>query len=151
MTPSTDVPVFATRDLGPAVEQEVVRDILRRGLMATPVLVLLCGLGWGVHGIESSAFSVGLVLLNFVIAASLLSWTARISLSLMMGAALFGYLLRLAIVTVAVLAVHNMAWVELWPMCLTLIVTHLGLLLWETRHISASLAFPGLKPSTKGR
>ena len=151
MTPATKAPVFVTRDEGPAVEQEVVRDMLRRGAMAAPVLLVLSALGWGVHGVESSAFSIALVLLNFVIAATLLSWTARISLSLMMGAALFGYLLRLAIITVAVLAVHDMAWVELWPMCLTLIVTHLGLLLWETRHISASLAFPGLKPSTKGR
>ena len=32
----------------------------------------------------------------------------------------------------------------------TLIVTHLGLLIWETRHVSASLAYPGLKP-TGGR
>ena len=149
--PAAQAPIFVTRDDGPAVEQEVMRDMLRRGAMATPVLLALAALGWGIHGIESAAFSIALVLLNFVIAAALLSWTARISLSLMMGAALFGYLLRLAIVTVAVLAVHDMAWVELWPMCLTLIVTHLGLLLWETRHISASLAVPGLKPSTKGR
>jgi len=42
--------------------------------------------------------------------------------------------------------VKDAAWVELWPLGLTLIVTHLGLLLWETRYVSASLAFPGLKP-----
>ena len=30
---------------------------------------------------------------------------------------------------------------------LTIIVTHLGLLFWELRYVSASLAFPGLKPS----
>ena len=29
-----------------------------------------------------------------------------------------------------------------------MIVTHLGLLFWETRYVSASLAFPGLKPTT---
>ena len=29
---------------------------------------------------------------------------------------------------------------------MTLIVAHLALLLWETRYVSASLAFPGLKP-----
>jgi hypothetical protein len=29
---------------------------------------------------------------------------------------------------------------------LTLVATHLGLLFWELRFISASLAFPGLKP-----
>ena len=32
----------------------------------------------------------------------------------------------------------------------SIIVTHLGLLLWETKYVSASLAFPGLKPSKKG-
>ena len=69
----------------------------------------------------------------------------------MMAAALFGYLIRLAIVSAVVLAVNNMSWVAIWPLGLTIIVTHLGLLIWETRHVSASLAFPGLKPSTKGR
>jgi hypothetical protein len=29
---------------------------------------------------------------------------------------------------------------------LTIIVTHLGLLVWEMRFVAASLAFPGLKP-----
>ena len=29
-----------------------------------------------------------------------------------------------------------------------MLVTHLGLLFWELRYVSASLAFPGLKPTT---
>ena len=37
------------------------------------------------------------------------------------------------------------------PLGLTLIVTHLGLLIWETRHVSASLAYPGLKPTAARR
>ncbi|MEY4224878.1 MAG: hypothetical protein RIS33_1812, partial [Actinomycetota bacterium] len=28
----------------------------------------------------------------------------------------------------------------------TIIVTHLGLLVWEMRYVAASLAFPALKP-----
>ncbi len=147
----TETPTFATRLEGPAVEAEVARDIVKRGLLfAAPVLLLLGGLGWGVDGLLSTAFALALVLCNFLLAAALLAWTARISLGLMMAAALFGYLLRLAIVFVAVMAVHNMAWVALWPLGLTLVIAHLGLLLWETKHVSASLAFPGLKPSTKG-
>ena len=63
-----------------------------------------------------------------------------------MGAVLFGYLARLALVTVAVLAVKDMAWVELVPLGFTLIITHIGLLVWEARHVSMSLAYPGLKP-----
>jgi hypothetical protein len=31
----------------------------------------------------------------------------------------------------------------------TLLVTHLGLLFWELRYVSASLAFPALKPGHK--
>ena len=59
---------------------------------------------------------------------------------------LFGYLLRLGILFCAVVLVRDAGWVELWPLGLTLIVTHLGLLAWEARSVSASLAFPALKP-----
>jgi len=63
-----------------------------------------------------------------------------------------GYLLRLGLLTVAVLLVRNQGWVSWIPLALTLLVTHLGLLLWETRYVSANLAYPGLKPrAPKGR
>jgi len=32
------------------------------------------------------------------------------------------------------------------PLGLTIIFAHLGLLFWELRYVSLSLAFPGLKP-----
>jgi hypothetical protein len=35
------------------------------------------------------------------------------------------------------------------PLGITIIVTHLGLLFWEMKFVSASLAFPGLKPKTQ--
>jgi hypothetical protein len=39
-----------------------------------------------------------------------------------------------------------------WPVfCITLVVSYLGLLFWEMRYISLSLASPGLKPSTNRR
>jgi hypothetical protein len=134
---------------GPAVEREVAGDIVRRGLMVTPVLLLVSGAIWGVHGALSSAFAIGLVLANFGLAALLLSWAARVSLMALGAAALGGYILRLALLTVAVLAVHRQSWVSIVPLALTIAVTHLGLLIWETRYISASLAFPGLKPRAK--
>jgi hypothetical protein len=133
-----------------AVEQQVAFDMIRRGLPAVPVLVVLAGLPWGVAGALSAAFAIGLVLLNFALAAFLLSWAARISLPTLMVAALGGYVLRLALVTIAVLAVKDQDWVAMVPLGLTLIVSHLGLLFWETRYVSVSLAFPGLKPSREG-
>lgn len=149
-------PAAATRLDGPAVEQEVAHDMIRRALPAVPVVLGLAALGWGVDGAASAGFAVALVCANFALAAALLAWAARISLGMLMTAALVGYLLRLGLVSAAVLGVRTQPWVELWPLGLTIVVTHLGLLFWETRYVSASLAFPGLKPRrpaapTKGR
>lgn len=138
---------LVTRLDGPAPEREIALDMVRRGAMAAPALLLIGGIGWGIGGAASAGYAISLVLANFVIAAALLTWTARISLALMMGAALFGYVLRLAIVFAAVILVKDAGWVRMWPLGLSLVITHVGLLFWETRYISASLAFPGLKPS----
>ena len=132
---------------GPAVEREVVFDMIRRALPALPALIVLAGLIWGVDGALSAAFAIGIVLVNFVVSANLLAWSARIALTLMMAAALGGFIIRLILITVAVLAVKDQAWVELVPLGLTLIVTHLGLLIWEARHLSLSLAYPTVKPA----
>jgi hypothetical protein len=51
------------------------------------------------------------------------------------------------LISVAVLAVRDQSWIEPAPLGITLVVAHLGLLFWETRFVSASLAFPGLKPN----
>ena len=131
---------------GPAVERQVAGDLARHGVMAAPLLIGLSAAIWGLHGALSSAFAIGLVIANFALAAVVLSWAARVSLTALAAAALGGYLLRLVLITVAVLAVRHQTWVSLVPLGLTIIVTHLGLLIWETRYVSATLAFPGLKP-----
>lgn len=137
-------------DDGPAVEMTIAVDLLRRALWVAPVIVAVFGAIWGLNGALSSAYAVALVVVNFLVAAALLAWTARISLSLMMATALFGYLVRLGLIFVAVWLVRDASWAELVPMGLTIIITHLGLLFWEMRYVSATLAFPGLKPATKG-
>jgi hypothetical protein len=140
------VSVVATRIEGAAPEAEVVRDMARRGLMVSPVVVGLCAVIWSGDGALSSAYGIAVVLLNFAFAAFLITTTARISLGLMMGAALFGYLIRLGLIFCAWLVVRDANWFSRGAFGLTIIVTHLGLLIWETRFVAASLAFPGLKP-----
>lgn len=144
-TPTTSP--FATRLEGPAPEAMISRDLVRRGLIVAPVVVAICGVIWGLDGAVSCAYGFALVLVNFAVSAVLVSSTARISLGLMMGAALFGYLIRLTLIFLAVYLVRNAGWVELVPLGITLIAAHLGLLAWEFRYVSATLAFPGLKPS----
>ena len=96
---------------------------------------------------RGALYGIALVLVNFVLSAALISLTARISLGLMMGAVLFGYLLRLGVIFLAVILVKDAGWVSLPALGFTIIITHLGLLFWELRHVSATLAFPGLKPN----
>lgn len=138
---------FASRLDGPAPEREIARDLVRRGLPAAPVLLLVSAIGWGIDGAASSAYAIALVCANFLLAAALLTWSARISLALMMATALFGYVLRLGLIVAAVVLVKDAGWVKLGPLGLSLIIAHVGLLFWETRFVSASLAFPGLKPT----
>ena len=137
---------FTTRLEGPAPEVSVSRDIVRRGLIVAPVLVAICGVIWGVDGAWSSAYAIAIVLLNFGLAAALIAVTARISLTLMMAAILFGYLIRLGLIFLAVFLVRDASWISLPALGTSIIVTHLGLLIWEMKYVAISLAHPGLKP-----
>jgi hypothetical protein len=142
--PSTNL--FTTRVDGPAPEVEVSTDLIKRGLLVAPVLVAVCGVIWGGDGAWSAMYGIALVLANFALAAGLIAVTIRISLTVMLGAVLFGYLLRLGLIFVAVFAVRDAAWISLPALGATIIVTHLGLLVWELKYLALSLAYPGLKP-----
>jgi hypothetical protein len=134
---------------GPAPAMEVARDIAKRSLWLVPAVVIFCGIGWGRDGAISGLYALAIVVVNFLLAAWLLQVTSRISFAAMAGAALFGYVLRLGLIFLAVMLVRDTSWVSLVPLGLTLIATHLGLLFWELRYVSASLAYPGLKPKAK--
>jgi hypothetical protein len=140
---------FVTQLDGPAPEGQLVRDMMKRAAWAAPVMIAVFGLIWGVAGALSTAYAIGLVCVNFVLAASLMAWSARISVAMLGAAAMFGFLIRLAIIFAAVLLVREAWWVQLVPLGLTIVITHLGLLFWEMKYVSASLAFPGLKPKTQ--
>ncbi len=138
--------VLTTRFDGPAPEVGVSRDMIKRGLIVGPLLVAVCGVIWGGDGVWSSLYGLGIVLANFALAAGLIAAAARISVALMMGAALFGYLIRLGLIFLAVWLVIDASWISLPALGSTIIVTHLGLLFWEMKYVALSLAHPGLKP-----
>jgi hypothetical protein len=138
---------FAAAAAGQAPEVSISRDIVKRGLMTAPAFLAVSGVIWGLDGALSSAFGLALVLVNFSLAAALIGVTAPISLALMMGVSLFGYLVRLGLISLAVFLVRDASWVSLGSLGATIIVSHLGLLFWEMKYIAASLAFPGLRPN----
>lgn len=135
-----------TRVEGPATESTIALDLARRGLFVAPVLIALGAAGWQADGAVSVAFALALVLANFLLSAALITTTARIGLGALMAGVLFGYLLRLGLLFAAIWLTKGAEWMALVPFGVTIVVAHLGLLFWETRYISASLAFPALKP-----
>ncbi len=138
--------VLTTRFDGPAPEVGVSNDMIKRGLVVAPVLVAICGVIWGGDGAWSAMYGIAIVLTNFALSAGLVAMAARISVALMMAATLFGYLIRLGLIFLAVWLVKDASWISLPALGSTIIVTHLGLLFWEMKYVALSLAHPGLKP-----
>jgi hypothetical protein len=131
---------------GPSPALAVGLDMARRSLWLLPLVVIASAAFWGLDGVASTVFGLAIVVVNFVLSAYLLAVTGRISAALMAGAALFGFLLRLGLIFIAVLLVRDAGWVEMVPLGITLIAAHLVLLFWELRHVSGTFAFAGLKP-----
>ena len=136
---------------GPAPELQVAGDLARRAIPVAPVLLAAAAIGWGWDGVASSAIGIGLVVVNFLAAAAIIASTIRVSLNALMGGVLFGFLLRLTLLTVAVVFLRKLDFIEDIPLLFTVLITHIGLLVWETRFVSMSLAYPGLKPRAQTR
>ncbi len=134
---------------GDAPEAQIAWDIVRRGLMVAPFAVGLVWLVADRPNALSVGFGIGIVLANLLLSAYLLRWAARISLGLVASVSIGGYVMRLALIFLAVWFVKDMAWVRMLPLGLAIIATHLGLLVWELRYVSGTYAHPGLKPSTR--
>ncbi len=130
-----------------ATEGAIARDLTRRAVWVAPVFLLVGVLGWGLDGLLSSALALVLVAVNFRLGAAIITRAAQISINALYGAVLGGYVARLALMTAVVLVVKAIGLLATVPFAITLLVTHLGLLAWESRHVAMTLAAPGLKPT----
>ena len=130
-----------------APESDVARHLARRAVLVAPVFLLVGVLGWGLDGLLSSALALVLVAVNFRLGAAIITRAAQISINALYGAVLGGYVVRLALMTVVVLVVKAVGLLATVPFAITLLVTHLGLLAWESRHVALTLAAPGRRPT----
>jgi hypothetical protein len=135
----------------PEVEQQLAFDMVKRGLLVSPAFLAFGAIGWGWDGLASAAFALVLVFGDFLASALLLGWAAKKGPNVLMATAFGGFALRMGVIAFALWAVSDQAWVADVPLAVTLLVAYLGLLFWETRFVSASLAFPGLKPAPPKR
>ena len=134
----------------PAVEREVAFDLVKHGLLIAPAIILVCGLLRGWSGAASAAVAIGIVIVNFLAAAAIMTRAARSGPTAVGAAALGGYILRLGVIVVALLVLRNQPWVDLPLLGIVLVGTHLGLLMWEMKYVSLTLAAPGLRPARPG-
>lgn len=133
-------------DPAPPVERRIATDLARHGLMVAPVIVLVAGLLRGVDGAASAALALAVLVLNFLAAAISLEWGARRSGNALLAVALGGFLFRMVSILVVILVAQALfGWVDVVVLGVTLFLTHLGLLFWELRSVSFSLAAPGLQ------
>ncbi len=129
-----------------AVEMRIALDLARRAAIVAPILMLAVGLWRGLDAAGAVALAVAVVVANWLIAAVSLGWAARNSPNLLMGVALFGFIARLALITAVGAGVKALDIVD-WPVfCGALLLAYGGLLVWELRYVSFTLASPGLKP-----
>jgi hypothetical protein len=127
-------------------QAEIVADMAKRGLWISPLLVAAGAIGWGANGAFSVLLALAIVLINFAASAAVVRKINDLSQSFIQMFVLGGFLVRMLFVLGAITVAGHLSWVSKVPLGVAIIVTHLGLLFWETRHISASLAYPGLKP-----
>ncbi len=128
------------------IESRIARDIARHALWVAPVAILALGIVDGLGGALGVALAFVVVLANFLITGALLGWAARISPGAIMGVALGGFLVWLIVIFGMGLLVEQIDAVNLDVFVVSVLVLHLGLLVWEMRSVSFSLASPGLKP-----
>ncbi|CAI8310448.1 MAG: Uncharacterised protein [Acidimicrobiaceae bacterium] len=128
-------------------EKRIANHLALRALLVSPLFLVLSAIGWGLGGTISALIALALVSFNFLAGAAIITRTVKISLNMLYGSVLGGYVVRLAILTGVVMSVRSFDWFKTVPFAMTLLVTHLGLLATETRYISASLAYPDLKPT----
>jgi hypothetical protein len=131
----------------PQVERDIALDLVKHGLLIAPVVILVAGLVSGWDGTASAAIALGIVCLNFTLAALSVGWAAKISPVMVGGVALGGYVVRLGLILGALVLLRHVSWIVLPWLGFTLVGAHLVLLFWEMRYVSLSLAAPGLRPS----
>jgi hypothetical protein len=130
----------------PPVERSIAVDLARRALIVAPAVILVAGLLRGVDGAASAALGVGLAIVNFLATAAGLAWASRRSSTMLAAMAMGGFVVRMGVLLGAMLLADALfGWVDVIVLGVTLFAAHLGLLFWELRSVSLTLAAPGLR------
>jgi hypothetical protein len=118
------------------VEATLARHLVRRAVVVGPVVVAAAWALRGPDGAVAAGVGVAIVVANFLVSGALLSAAARISLSLYHAAALFGFLLRLVLITVVMLMVARVFDIDRVAFGIAAVVSYLVLLTLEAAAVA---------------
>ncbi|MBM3693658.1 MAG: hypothetical protein FJW77_10300 [Actinobacteria bacterium] len=128
------------------IESTIAHDLARKAVIVAPVLLVGIGVWRGLDAVLGALVALVIVVVNFLVAARVLGWTARVAPHALTGVALMSFLVRLGIITAVGAGIKALDVVD-WPVfCFTLVGSYFLLLFWELRSVSLTLAYPGLKP-----
>ncbi len=113
------------------IEANLAKHIVRRAAIVGPIIVLGGWLFRGVDGAVAAAIGVAIVIANFLVSGIVMSAAARVSLTLYHAAALFGFLLRLVLITVVMLVVAQLFDIDRMAFGVAAVVSYLVLLTLE--------------------
>ncbi len=116
---------------GAPIEAIIGREIAKRVVVVGPVIVVTAWLLRGGLGAVSAAVGVAVVVANFLLSGVILSRAARVSLQVYHAAALFGFFVRLGLITLSMLLVATVFEVDRPAMGIAAVVAYLALLSWE--------------------
>jgi len=109
----------------------MVRRMVVKGLLIVPVLVTALWLWNGAEWAVSGAVGLAMTLLNLWVAGKIIGSVAERNPKLLLAAAMVAFTLGLALLTAIAFALKA-ADVVYFPVTgITLVVSHLGLVLWE--------------------
>jgi hypothetical protein len=129
-----------------AFEREIALDIVRRGLLVAPLVVLVLGLARGWAGALGAAIALAVVCANFLASAWVIDRLSRLGPNALFAGVMVGWIMRMAIVVVVLLVCRQSDAIDFPVLGFTIFGTHLGLLFWEAKHVSLTLGAPGLRP-----
>jgi hypothetical protein len=136
-------------DAIPPVEREIGFDLVRRAALIAPAVLIIAFVIAGVEGLAGAAIALALVALNFLAGAFSLQWAEKRGAATLAAVAVGGFLVRMSVVLGVILLVRDT--VNMACLLTVLLVSHVGLLAWESKSLSISLAAPGLRPAAPNR
>ena len=114
------------------IEALLAVETVKRVIVIGPPLVLLFAVLRGWDGAVASLLGMATVVGYFLFTGWLLSAAARISLAVYQGAALFGFFVRLGLITVTLLGLASLFEIDRPALGISVVVAYALLLGWES-------------------